>query len=127
MPRTGTTFLYNHLSKHPQVFLPYRKEIDFYIFNQDKGIKWYESLYKGSKKDEVCGDISPLYFLDIECIPKIKAYNSDAKIILGIRNLSEYAYSLYQQIQMYSFSMPTFHEFVKEGYIYTRNKKKNTY
>ncbi|MBN2757956.1 MAG: hypothetical protein JXR51_12320 [Bacteroidales bacterium] len=41
MPRAGTTFMYHYLQKHPEVFLPYRKEIQYFDLNYSEGENWY--------------------------------------------------------------------------------------
>jgi hypothetical protein len=40
MARAGTKFLYNTLQKHSGLFLPYRKEINFFHYNFHKDPDW---------------------------------------------------------------------------------------
>jgi hypothetical protein len=43
---------------------------------------------------------SPSYMLVLECVPRIKEYNPDAKIIVSLRNPITRALSRYQDIKI---------------------------
>jgi hypothetical protein len=122
MPRSGTTFLYHNLNKHPNIFLPFRKEVNFFNVRYDLGINWYHDLYKERNKDQICGDISPPCFLDVNSIDRIKEYNSNAKIIFSVRDPVEWALSFYSQFSSFKFNMPPFKDFL-DGYEYTIKNK----
>lgn len=96
MPRTGTTFLHFYLQKHPGLFVPYRKETDFFVFNHKKGIEWYINLFKEQKEDQTGLDASPLYFLDTETAGRIADMNPDCKVIMGVRNPIDWSISVYK-------------------------------
>jgi Sulfotransferase domain len=59
--KSGTTSLHYYLSLHPQIRMSLIKELDFFVreLNWDKGIKWYESNFKGEAK--IFGESSPRY------------------------------------------------------------------
>lgn len=122
MPRSGTTFLYHNLNKHPQIFLPFRKEVNFFNVRHDLGVEWYNDLYKERKEDQVCGDISPPCFLDVQSIKRIKDYNSEAKIILAVRDPVEWILSFYSQFNSFEFNMPSFKEFFNGHKYVIKNK-----
>jgi len=122
MPRGGTTFLYHNLNKHPWIFLPFRKEVNFFNVKYHLGVEWYNNLFNERKNDQVCGDISPPYFLDTESIRRIKAYNPGVKMIISVRDPVEYALSFYSQFHSFKFKMPCFKDFLN-GYGYTKSKK----
>jgi hypothetical protein len=120
MPRGGTTFLYHNLNKHPAIYLPSNKEVNFFTVNWSRGTKWYESLYQSRRGQAWCGDISPPCFLDTNSIGRIKEYNPKVKIIFSVRRPSEYAFSFYSQFKTFTYKMPAFEEFLLKGYTYTR-------
>lgn len=122
MPRGGTTFLYHNLNKHPRIFLPFRKEVNFFNVKYDSGVQWYNNLYRERDKDQVCGDISPPYFLDTETIRKIKDFNPGTKVIFSVRDPVDYALSFYSQFHSFTFNMPPFSDFLN-GYEYKVNDK----
>ncbi|MBN2467298.1 MAG: sulfotransferase domain-containing protein [Deltaproteobacteria bacterium] len=122
MPRGATTFLYNYLEKHPGIFLPFRKEVNYFTVNYDRGVKWYHSLYKNRQPHQIAGDISPPCFLDPSSLGRMAAYDPDIKVILVIRDPVEWVLSFYQQFNSFTFNMPSFADFL-EGYDYRANNK----
>jgi hypothetical protein len=53
--KCGTTSLYHYLSLHPEVGMSDIKEVDYFIAenNFEKGVKWYETRFKGDiKRDD---------------------------------------------------------------------------
>ncbi len=70
--KCGTTWLYQCLGEHPQVFLPHFKEIDFFQRKDgtrayhSRGIGWYRALYADAGRAPLRGDISPGYLTDAE-------------------------------------------------------------
>ena len=60
MPRSGPTFLYYTLQKHPSFFVPVRKEIDFFNLNYEKGREWYAKYFSSMPKEDIGFDISHL-------------------------------------------------------------------
>jgi hypothetical protein len=116
-PRCGSTFLHYHLRNHPNFFMPYYKEIDFFCYHYHIGIENYLRNFKPMAKDMVGFDISPGYVVDQEnndkVIQRIKGFNPNVKVILGVRNPVDFAVSNYLQIDKYLYWMPPFEEFVK--------------
>jgi Sulfotransferase domain len=117
MPRGGTTFLYHNLNKHPSIYLPYRKEINYFTVHHSLGVKWYHSLYKERQPQQVAGDISPPCFLDPLSAERIRDYNPETKVVLIIRDPVDWILSFYAQFQSFNFNMVAFTEFI-EGYDY---------
>ena len=60
--KCGTSALYEHLIKHPSIFIS-KKNIDF--FNDEcwpKGLEWYKSFFPESETtDKIIGEISTEY------------------------------------------------------------------
>tara|TARA_B100000963_G_C22589665_1_gene654861 strand:- start:532 stop:1389 length:858 start_codon:yes stop_codon:yes gene_type:complete len=114
MSRAGTTFMYHNLQKHPQIFLPSRKEIGFFAHNYNKGIEWYKSFFLDRKNDQVALDICGVYFTHEKALERMKDLDENTKIILSIRDPYQWIYTFYQQYSN-SFEMPTFKEFITQG------------
>lgn len=117
-PRCGTTFLYYYLKEHPNIFVPYYKEIDFFSYHYEIGIKQYLKNFKSMPEDAVGFDISPSYIVDEESIDividRIKKFNPNIKIVMGVRNPVDFAVSNYHQIDKYWYWMPPFEDFIKK-------------
>jgi hypothetical protein len=118
MPRGGTTFLYHYLSQHPDIFLPYRKEVNYFSVNHKKGLTWYHGLYDELKENEIAGDISPPCFLTPDSMGRIKAYSPEVKVILIVRDPAEWAVSFYHQFKSFNKDIPELEQFLLKGYRY---------
>ena len=76
--KSGTSTLYHLPKTHPQLFLPYKKELHF--FNDDsnyaKGTGWSaESFSSGAANAAASGDITPNYlYFGEKVIPRIAAW-----------------------------------------------------
>lgn len=110
MPRSGTSFMYHNLQKHPQLFLPYRKETAFFGGNYDRGIEWFEKLFEDNRGEKYCVDITPYYSLDPKTAQRILSYSTDVRVVICARKPSSIALSLYTQLA-FSEEMPSFSKF----------------
>ena len=94
-PKAGTTSLYHYLSKHPDIFLPFRKEILYFDSSYHKGLPWYERHFRGYNGQKAVGDITPSY-LHNPCVPKRIAQTlPGVKLVCILRDPVERAYSHY--------------------------------
>jgi hypothetical protein len=113
MPRAATTFLYYKLQNHPDVFLPSRKEMDYFSVNYYRGLDWYLSFFKDFSDQKIGFDISPMYFLDENTPDRLLKFNKDIRVILIIREPVEWIFSLYFQMQKKTFKTLDFEDFMK--------------
>lgn len=117
MPRCGTTFLYVTLQEHPDVCLSYRKELN-YFNNASKLTDESYAKQFDCRANQICGDISPAYFLDLNSIDRIKKFSPDAKIIMGVRSPIDYVVSYYNQLHKFIINPPKFKDFVDGKFTY---------
>jgi hypothetical protein len=93
-PRSGTTWLWNCLRQHPDVYVPRVKELRFFNrptfeqveFRYERGIQFYESFFKDAPLHAVCGDITPTYYIDESLPARILSHYPEVKIIFQLRN-----------------------------------------
>ena len=59
--KCATTSLYYYLSQHPQIFMSRKKELNFFVQedNWAQGVDWYRSQFTGTAK--IYGEASPHY------------------------------------------------------------------
>jgi hypothetical protein len=98
------------------VFVPFRKEIDFFNYNYDRGTNWYFNFYANAPKDKICFDISPAYFLSTSAIKRMKEFNPNMKVILAVRDPVEFALSAYAHIKVFHPHMPSFEDFMEHPF-----------
>ena len=109
--KSGTSTLFETLNRHPDIFIPRRKECRYFscmpgnftgprpIAANDiiRSIDEYRGLFKDAKAGQLCGDISPDYLYYYEkAIPKILGeVNARIPIVVILRNPIDRAYSNY--------------------------------
>ena len=102
--KCGTTFLYNYLKLHPQIYFPNDKECHF--FDHDtfwgKGVHTYLRWYfKKAEHYLVRGEATPAYFrLPEKVIPRMLSLYADnpPKFLVVFRNPVERAWSHYRHM-----------------------------
>lgn len=95
--RSGTTSLYHNLVQHPDIFMPLKKEPQFFTANREKGIHWYQSLFAEAAGQKAIGEASMTYTYPpfSETPSRIAALLPDVQLIYMLRNPVERTYSHY--------------------------------
>jgi Sulfotransferase domain len=98
--KSGTSSLFRYLFSHPQVYAPYKKELQYYSKNYDKGLDWYKTFFpadsdKKRKLRLVSGEATPYYIFHPQAAAWIHADTPDAKLIVLLRDPVSRAYSHY--------------------------------
>ena len=102
--RSGTTSLYENLSKHPCVYASAYDELGFFDSNFELGLYWYRSLFpsvftkkfiKFTKKYFMTYDVTPFYIYNKIAAERILSLFPNVKIIALFRNPIDRAYSNY--------------------------------
>jgi hypothetical protein len=105
-PRCGTTFLYEFLKAHPQIFMSEWKEPQFFATDLDSGsyldsltflrdTDRYLQLFADARPDQIRGEGSTWYLYSRDAARNIHAVNPDARIIAMLRNPVQMLYSLH--------------------------------
>jgi hypothetical protein len=97
--RAGTTWLYENLKKHPEVFLPDIKELRFFNYNYDKGLNEYSKFFSKVMNEKAIGEITPDYYRQNNALQRIANDLPNIKLIFIIRNPIERAYSHYELLK----------------------------
>ena len=86
--KCGTSSLFSYLQQHPQVLLPYKKEIDFFNKHFDKGIDWYLAHFPVITDYEnfITGEATTNYLFNSGVERRIYDACPDVKIIIMLRN-----------------------------------------
>lgn len=123
--KSGTTFLYNTLTNHPDIFFPTEKEPSFLSSHFDKHINStakYFDLFDTVKDEKIIGEASPNYLPDPNSPRILKGLFPDAKFIITLRNPADKAYSMYVNMRRYGWeSYTTF-----EKALLAENKRLNS-
>ena len=105
-PRCGTTFMYEYLRQHPQVFMPDRKEPHFFSTDLDSGSyldslsflrdeSEYLELFRPAHEEQRIGEASTWYLYSSDAARNIARFSPRASIIIMLRDPVEMLYSLH--------------------------------
>ena len=106
-PKAGTTSLHYYLNEHPEILMSSVKEPDFFSDKEivDQGLYYgtsrintsqkYHNLFSDNKEEKIFGESSVSYLYYPEVPKRIKKYNTEAKIIIMLRNPVDRAFSHY--------------------------------
>jgi hypothetical protein len=97
--RCGTTWLFENLRRHSQVFIPNQKELNFFSdigeSSMARGLDWYLGRFN-SPDGVVSGEITPEYLVDEQAPDRIlKALGPDVRILAVVRDPVDRAFSAY--------------------------------
>jgi len=93
--RCATSWLFDVLTRHPDVAMAAVKETEYFNTNYDQGPGWYERHFPTGNQT-ACGEISNNYYLDPEVANRIAAYDRSIKIMINVRRPVDLLRSYYQ-------------------------------
>jgi hypothetical protein len=85
--KCGTTWLFEHLSRHPDILFPGSKEIHFWDKQRHLGVQWWLNLFPNSVDGKKTGEITPAYaILEPAVIREIYAVCPEVSLFMSLRN-----------------------------------------
>src|SRR5690606_1579972 len=91
--KCASTWIYEVLREHPEVFVSDPKELDFFSHRYDRGHAWYERHFGRAGTARAIGEISPSYFCDPMASERVAAYDPALKLVLVLRDPVRRAFS----------------------------------
>jgi len=99
----GTTQLFAYLIRHPQLFPPCNKEIDYFSRHSDKSLQWYRSRFPMRRRlvaaKGLALEASPSYLSTPSAWAKMHAVLPDVRLIAVLRDPVSRAFSHYQHLK----------------------------
>lgn len=103
-PKCATTWLYQCLREHPEVFMSAVKEVDFFKAGSIEGrLPEYEAHFAGAEGARAVGEISVRYFTSPPAPERIAATLPGVRLIAALRNPVEQVYSHYWHLRRQNF------------------------
>ncbi len=96
VPKSGSTFLFEMLNKHPNIKGASLKEPHYFDLNYSKGENYYRGFFPVKSEGKTTGEASVNYFYSENAANRIKQDLPNVKLILLLRNPVERAYSHFQ-------------------------------
>jgi len=102
-PKSGTTFLAQYLSEHPDIYMPERKELHYFgsdlQFTRGRiSFEQYASHFRGARAGDIVGEASVWYLYSTRAAREIKEFCRTARIIIMLRNPPDMLWSLHSQM-----------------------------
>jgi hypothetical protein len=97
--KSGTTSLFNYLVRHPDVLPSLRKEVHYFDFNYDRGLKWYRAHFPYThqlRRGTLTLDASPYYQVHPLVPQRAAELLPGVKLVALLRNPVDRALSHYQ-------------------------------
>jgi hypothetical protein len=104
--KCGTSWIWEMLRRHPDLFLPELKEIHY--FNEEapeahnvpnprsrRPIEWYLSYFSDAEPRRVCGEITPSYLWSRSAPRRIHAFDPSMKLFVSFRDPVDRLFSVY--------------------------------
>ncbi|MGH9187538.1 MAG: sulfotransferase [Acidimicrobiales bacterium] len=104
--KSGTTWIWEMLRRHPEVFLPDEKELHY--FNDQawefdptpnpratEPPEWYLAHFREAAPSQVCGEFSTSYIWNPTAAARIHAFDPSIKIVVTLRDPVERLFSFY--------------------------------
>jgi hypothetical protein len=84
--KAGSSWFFEILREHPQVFVPSNKATFFFTNYYAQGIDWYERFYANAPPGHALGEICHDYLASPEALRRIKGYRPDMRLVCCLRN-----------------------------------------
>lgn len=96
-PKCGTTSLAEALAGHPDIFIPYRKELSFFHAdsNYERGLDWYAHFFREGSEKPIRLEATPDYLASAESSRRIRDDLPGCRLIFLIRDPVARAHSHY--------------------------------
>ncbi|MEK6221787.1 MAG: sulfotransferase [Chloroflexota bacterium] len=112
--KTGSTWLYQLLRQHPNVYVPNIKDVYFFDRYYDKGLDWYSALFSGAPVDALAiGELSHDYLYSSQAAARIAKDLPNVKLIVTLRNPIQRSFSHYLYLRRGGKTQGSFHQAAK--------------
>jgi hypothetical protein len=105
--RAGSTWFFQVLREHPDVFVPPNKGTFFFTRLFDMGIEWYEAYFPREGSRRVAGEVCEDYLASAEALHRIAEYRPEMRLVCCLRNPYERAYSAWRFFARNGMDQPT--------------------
>jgi hypothetical protein len=93
--KAGSTWLFNALAGHPDVYLASNKGLYYFDSHFDEGPEWYLDHFRAAGDKPAVGEISHSYLSSPEAAARIAEFNPDMRLLVCLREPVDRAFSDY--------------------------------
>ena len=122
--KSGTTWLYGRLCRHPDIFMPDVKELHHFNCKNSnlespannfeaQDLDWYKAHFEEAEEESAIGKAIPMYLCDPKAPARIHEAIPDVKLIACLRYSTDRAYSHYWMARGKGHTSVSFEEVVQ--------------
>jgi hypothetical protein len=93
--KAGSTWIYDVLARHPDVYMAPGKGLYFFSTHFDRGLDWYRAHFEGADGRRGVGEVSHAYLYSGAACERIAAALPDVKLLVCLREPVDRAFSDY--------------------------------
>lgn len=94
--KSGSSWLFEVLRKHPDCFVPACKDVYFFDEHYEKGMDWYASFFADAPEQaKAVGELSHAYLFSAEAAERIKRDLPGVRLMTSLRHPVDRCYSHY--------------------------------
>jgi len=93
--KSGTTWLYSTLARHPEVGMSSVKETLFFSEQFERGVDWYQRFFRDCAGKRAIGEVSNTYIFSDAAPERIARFRPDMRLISFLRNPVDRTFSHY--------------------------------
>lgn len=93
--KSGSSWIYQVLREHPEIFLPKAKDIQYFDRFFDKGENWYLKVFQNSAGAKAVGEVAHDYFLSEQTATRIHNLLPNVRLLCCLREPLERTISGY--------------------------------
>jgi hypothetical protein len=93
--KAGSTWLYDVLARHPDVYMAPGKGLYFFSKHHERGLDWYRSHFEGAGGEKIVGEISHSYMYSNDVWKRIAEMDPAMRLMVGLREPVDRAFADY--------------------------------
>jgi Sulfotransferase domain len=93
--KAGSTWLYDILANHPDVYMAPSKGLYFFSNHYERGLDWYRSHFVGAGDQKIVGEISHSYMYSKDACKRIAETNPTISLMVCLREPVDHAFTDY--------------------------------
>ena len=105
--KCGSSWFFEILREHPQVFVPPNKATFFFTDNYFQGVNWYEAFFLRATSELAIGEVCHDYLGSPEALRRIRNYRPDIRFVCCLRNPYARALSSWRFFRRNGMDRPT--------------------
>jgi hypothetical protein len=93
--KAGSTWLYDVLARHPDIFMAPGKGLYFFSKHYERGLDWYRDHFEGAGEEKIVGEISHSYMYSKDVCKRIAEMDPAIRLMVGLREPADRAFADY--------------------------------